>query len=110
MHCSQDRHNKDLHHKDLHHKARHSKYLQRRFLRCHVTPVRSYFRPRSAVAPAYFACEPNSSSMRISWLYFAVRSERESEPVLIWPQFVATARSAIVVSSVSPERCDMTAL
>ena len=29
-------------------------------------------------------------------------------PVLIWPAFVATARSAIVVSSVSPERCDMT--
>ena len=25
-------------------------------------------------------------------------------PVLIWPQFVATARSAIVVSSVSPLR------
>ena len=34
--------------------------------------------------------------MRMSWLYFAVRSERESEPVLIWPQLVATARSAMV--------------
>jgi hypothetical protein len=44
----------------------------------------------------------------MSWLYLAVRSERDSEPVLIWPQPVATARSAMVVSSVSPERCDMT--
>ncbi len=30
-------------------------------------------------------------------------------PVLIWPQLVATARSAMVTSSVSPERCDITA-
>ena len=29
---------------------------------------------------------------------------RAGAPVLIWPQLVATARSAIVVSSVSPER------
>ena len=42
--------------------------------------------------------------MRSSWLYFATRSERDGAPVLIWPQPVATARSAIVVSSVSPER------
>ena len=42
--------------------------------------------------------------MRSSWLYFATRSERAGAPVLIWPQLVATARSAIVVSSVSPER------
>ena len=42
------------------------------------------------------AAEPSSSSMRMSWLYFAIRSERASEPVLIWPQLVATARSAIV--------------
>ena len=48
-------------------------------------------------------------SMRMSWLYLAVRSDRASEPVLIWPQFVATARSAMVTSSVSPERCDITA-
>ena len=32
------------------------------------------------------------------------RSERAGAPVLIWPQLVATARSAIVVSSVSPDR------
>ena len=48
--------------------------------------------------------------MRSSWLYFATRSERDGAPVLICPQPVATARSAIVVSSVSPERCDMTAV
>ena len=30
-------------------------------------------------------------------MYFATRSEREGAPVLIWPQPVATARSAIVV-------------
>ena len=48
--------------------------------------------------------------MRRSWLYFATRSDRDGAPVLIWPQPVATARSAIVTSSVSPERCDMTAV
>ena len=48
--------------------------------------------------------------MRISWLYFASRSERDRLPVLIWPQFVATARSAIVVSSVSPDRCETIAV
>ena len=40
---------------------------------------------------------------------FRHRSERASEPVLICPQLVATARSAMVASSVSPERCDITA-
>src|SRR4026209_2596344 len=54
--------------------------------------------------PAYTAARPSSSSMRRSWLYFATRSERAGAPVLIWPQFVATARSAMVTSSVSPER------
>ena len=44
--------------------------------------------------------------MRSSWLYFAVRSERLADPVLIWPAHVATTRSAIVVSSVSPDRCE----
>ena len=48
--------------------------------------------------------------MRMSWLYLASRSERESEPVLIWPQFVATARSAMVASSVSPEPVSYTHL
>jgi hypothetical protein len=47
--------------------------------------------------------------MRSSWLYLATRSERHSEPVLIWVAVVATAMSAMVVSSVSPERCETTA-
>ena len=38
----------------------------------------------------------------------ATRSDRDGAPVLIWPQFVATARSAMVTSSVSPDRCDIT--
>ena len=37
-------------------------------------------------------------------LYLEMRSERESDPVLIWPELVATAISAIVESAVSPER------
>ena len=34
--------------------------------------------------------------MRSSWLYFAMRSERDSEPVLIWPALVPTAMSAMI--------------
>src|SRR6185436_5636220 len=48
--------------------------------------------------------------MRSSWLYLATRSPRAGAPVLIWPQLVATARSEIVVSSVSPERWLITQL
>ena len=33
--------------------------------------------------------------MRSNWLYLAMRSVRLAEPVLIWPAFVATARSAM---------------
>jgi hypothetical protein len=40
--------------------------------------------------------------MRRGWLYFASRSERLNEPVLIWPQFVATAMSAMVTFSLLP--------
>ena len=47
--------------------------------------------------------------MRSRRLYLATRSERQGAPVLIWPVPSATARSAIVVSSVSPERWDITA-
>ena len=39
----------------------------------------------------------------------ATRSERDGAPVLICPVPMATTRSAMVVSSVSPERCDTTA-
>ena len=41
-------------------------------------------------------------------MYLAIRSDRHNEPVLIWVAAVQTLRSAIVVSSVSPERCDTT--
>src|SRR5262249_5056448 len=58
--------------------------------------------------PGHDAAWPSSSSILSSWLYFAVRSPRASDPVLIWPAFTATARSATNVSSVSPERCEMT--
>ncbi len=40
----------------------------------------------------------------------ATRSDLAGAPVLIWPAFVATARSAIVVSSVSPDRWLITQL
>src|SRR5919106_1108161 len=58
--------------------------------------------------PAYRAPSPSSSSMRRSWLYLVVRSPLEGAPALICPAPVATARSAIVVSSVSPDRWEMT--
>src|SRR5258708_915888 len=61
-----------------------------------------------AFRPANFAASPSSSSMRKSWLYFAMRSVRLAEPVLICPARVATARSAMKASSVSPDRCDTT--
>ena len=48
--------------------------------------------------------------MRSSWLYLAMRSVRLAEPVLIWPALVATARSAMKASSVSPERWETTAV
>src|SRR5690606_13044806 len=63
----------------------------------------------NASRPAYRAPPPSASSMRSSWLYLATRSLRHSEPVLIWVAVVATAMSEIVVSSVSPERCETTA-
>jgi len=54
----------------------------------------------------YFADLSSSSSILNNWLYFAIRSVRDIDPVLIWPAFVATAMSAMVVSSVSPLRCE----
>ena len=54
----------------------------------------------------YFAPTPSAFSMRRSRLYLATRSLRQGAPVLIYGAFVPTARSAIVVSSVSPERWD----
>ena len=46
----------------------------------------------------------SSSSITSSLLYFSVRSARQGAPVLIKPAFRPTARSAMVVSPVSPER------
>ena len=65
--------------------------------------MKAFYTPNIA-RPKYVAASPNSSSIRSNWLYLAIRSEREAEPVLIWPVFSATARSAMKVSSVSPER------
>ena len=64
----------------------------------------NYFRLKKALRPRYTAESPSSSSMRSSWLYLATRSVRLGAPVLIWPAFRATAMSAMVASSVSPER------
>src|SRR5436190_12908434 len=61
---------------------------------------------RKALLPANLASLPSRSSIRSNWLYLAMRSVRLAEPVLIWPAPVATARSAMNGSSVSPERCD----
>jgi hypothetical protein len=56
--------------------------------------------------PAYSAELSSISSIRMSWLYLARRSERLSDPVLDLPQFVASG-SAIVCLRFA-ERCDMT--
>src|SRR6185437_10150676 len=53
----------------------------------------------NAARPAKGAAGPSCSSIRRRRLYLARRSERATEPILIWPAAVATARSAIVVSS-----------
>ena len=66
--------------------------------------LKDYRRLKNAVLPGYSEMSPSSSSMRSSWLYLATRSVRLGAPVLIWPAFRATAMSAMVVSSVSPER------
>src|SRR5690606_15604178 len=66
-----------------------------------------YWLRRKGALPEYTCSSPSSSAMRRSWLYFAMRSLRLRLPVLIWPALVATARSAMNASSVSPERCEM---
>lgn len=39
-------------------------------------------------------------------LYFATLSERQGAPDLICPASIPTAKSAMKVSSVSPDRCE----
>lgn len=59
------------------------------------------------------SCQPrpwSSASMRSNWLYFATRSERHIDPVLMYPAPTPTARSAMNVSSVSPDRWEITIL
>ncbi len=56
----------------------------------------------------YTASSPRASSILRSWLYLHILSVLLLDPVLIWPELTATAKSAIVESSVSPERCEMT--
>src|SRR5271163_4777584 len=62
----------------------------------------------NAAPPGYRPTLPSCSSIAINRLYFSTRSLRERDPVLICPAPVATAMSAIVVSPVSPERCEIT--
>lgn len=66
---------------------------------------RSYLRVRGFVNTAAL---PSSAAISSRRLYFAMRSLRQAEPVLIWPPPIATAKSAMNVSSVSPERCEIT--
>ena len=84
------------------------KKAQRRKERCVPYDLRhAYAMPGQRAwtsRPAYTAPSPSESEMRSNWLYFAIRSLREAEPVLIWPVERPTARSAIVASSVSPLR------
>ena len=49
----------------------------------------------------------SSSSILINWLYFATLSDLDIDPVFIKPDDVATAKSAIVTSSVSPDLCEI---
>ena len=58
----------------------------------------------------YWAISPNSSSILNNWLYLAILSVLEVDPVLICPAFVATAMSAIVASSVYPDLWETTAV
>ena len=44
--------------------------------------------------------------MRSTSFHFAIRSERANEPTLSWPAPQPTARWAIDMSSVSPERAE----
>ena len=50
------------------------------------------------------------SSILSNWLYLDILSLLDAEPVLIWQVFIATAKSAIVESEVSPDLWDITAV
>ena len=44
--------------------------------------------------------------MLINWLYLATRSERHGAPDFICPELSPTTKSAMKVSSVSPDLCE----
>ena len=64
-----------------------------------LTAVRNF-------SPAKVALSASSSSIRKIWFSLAKRSDLAGAPVLICPQRSPTTMSAIVTSSVSPERCE----
>jgi hypothetical protein len=53
------------------------------------------------------AFSPSSCSISSSRLYFAMRSPRQGAPAFIKPPFIATAKSAIKESVVSPDRWEI---
>ena len=73
----------------------------------HIWLIFYFFNPS---LPRNIATSPSSSSMFSNLLYFATLSVLQGAPVFICPAFVATATSAIVVSSVSPLLCDTIAV
>lgn len=66
-----------------------------------------FFRSQKSSPPRY-SNSPSSSSMESKRLYLAIRSLRAVEPVLISPVLRATAKSAMKLSSLSPDRWLMT--
>ncbi len=48
-----------------------------------IYQIKNYFLAYLKSLPMNLAESPNSSSIRNNWLYFAILSEREAEPVLI---------------------------
>jgi|GEM_PF-6308604 len=54
-----------------------------RFFKRNQKASLDYFLMNLKSLPMKRAAEPNSSSIRNNWLYFAILSEREAEPVLI---------------------------
>jgi hypothetical protein len=71
-------------------------------------PPRAALHARQANGEPNPAAAPSSASISSRRLYFAMRSLRLAEPVLIWPPPIATVKSARNESSVSPERCETT--
>ena len=64
---------------DIHHLNRHDNDSSG------LGTVRYFFTLYRTSLPLNTALSPNSSSMRMSWLYLARRSLREVEPVFSWP-------------------------